>query len=209
MNYGLISLGIVIIILIGILISYERKKMAIKEIALVSTLAAIAGLGRVPFAALPNIQPTTFFIIVSGYVFGPQYGFVVGAISTLVSNTFLGHGPWEPWQMIAWGAGFSAGIMKLIMDKPSKLALGIFAFIWGFAFDYIMNLWHWLLFVYPLNLKSFIAINMASFYFDLMHAMGNFAFTYILGKDFIHILSRFKKRITYVECANTYTEWRE
>lgn len=209
MNYGVLSFVIVIAGLIGIFISYEKNEITIKEISLIATLAAIAGLCRVPFAAIPNIQPTTFFIIVSGYVFGPRYGFIVGAIATLVSNTFLGHGPWEPWQMIAWGtAGFSAGLMKKIIKQPSRIAISIFAFAWGFLFDYIMNLWHWLLFVYPLTLKSFIAINAASFYFDLSHAIGNFAFTYILGRDFIHILSRFKKKITYVESPKECTKWR-
>lgn len=209
MNYGFISFIIVIAILVGIFIFYEKKEISIKEISIIATLAAIAGLGRVPFAAIPNIQPTTFFVIVSGYVFGSKYGFVVGAIATLVSNTFLGHGPWEPWQMIAWGlAGFSAGLMKKIMRQPSRVAISIFAFAWGFLFDYIMNLWHWLLFVYPLNFKSFIAINTASFYFDLSHAIGNFVFAYILGKDFIHILNRFKKRMIYVEIPEECTKWR-
>lgn len=200
MNYGVISVIILIGSLLWVFISYERKDISLKEISLIATLAGLAGVGRVPFAALPNIQPTTFLVITSGFVFGPRYGFIVGAIATLVSNTFLGHGPWEPWQMLAWGcAGLSAGLFRKINKNPSRIVLSIFAFGWGFGFDYIMNLWHWLFFIYPLNLKSFIVVYISSFYFDLMHALGNFTFTYFLGTDFIYILNRFKNKITYKE----------
>ena len=203
MNYGILSAFILVISLLGIFISYERKKTSLKEISLIATLSALAGIGRVPFAAFPNVQPTTFLIMVSGYVLGPGHGFVVGAFATLVSNTFLGHGPWEPWQMLAWGlVGFSSGLMGKIRRTPSRIFLSIFAFFWGFAFDYIMNLWHWLFFIYPLNLKSFIAINAASFYLDMMHAAGNFVFTFFFGKDFILILSRFKKRLSYMQIVD-------
>lgn len=44
-----------------------------------------------------------FVIMVSALVLGGQNGFVIGAITVLVSNIFLGQGPWTPWQMYAWG----------------------------------------------------------------------------------------------------------
>lgn len=200
MNYGIISVLILVACLLLTFVYYEKKKLAVKEIAIIATMSGLAGVSRVPFAAIPNVQPTTFLVIVSGYVFGPGFGFMVGAVSTLVSNSFLGHGPWTPWQMFAWGlAGASAGLLKKIMKKPYRITLSIFAFLWGFLFDYIMNLWHWLFFIYPLNLKSFIVVYMNSFYFDLMHSIGNFVFAYLFGPDIINVLIRFKDRISYTE----------
>lgn len=198
MNYGIVSSIILLASFCFVFISYERKRTSVKEISLIATLSGLAGVSRVPFAGLASVQPTTFLVIISGYVFGSEFGFMVGAIATLVSNSFLGQGPWTPWQMVAWGlAGASGGILKKIMKRPHRLKLSIFAFIWGFLFGHIMNLWHWLFFIYPLNLSSFIATYIKSFSFDLMHALGNFAFTYFLGKDFINILTRFKDRISY------------
>ncbi|NPV43492.1 MAG: ECF transporter S component [Firmicutes bacterium] len=200
MNYGVISALVLLISLIFVFAFYEKRSTSIKEIVLIATLSAVAGVSRVPFTALPNIQPTTFLVITAGYVFGPKIGFMIGAIATAVSNSFLGHGPWTPWQMFAWGlAGASGGVLKRVVIKPSRLMLGLFGFCWGFLFDYIMNLWHWLFFVYPLNLRSFIAVYTASFYFDLMHAIGNFVFAYLLSTDFINAISRFKNRISYTE----------
>ena len=72
-------------------------------IALVATLAAMAALGRVAFAALPNVKPTTDIVLIAGYVLGGAPGFMVGAVAALVSNLFFGQGPWTPWQMVGWG----------------------------------------------------------------------------------------------------------
>lgn len=200
MNYGMMAAVILLLAFVFVLVAYEKQQISVKEISLMATLSALAGVSRIPFAAIPNVQPTTFLVMISGYVFGPVFGFMVGAVATLVSNSFLGHGPWTPWQMLAWGlAGCSAGVFKQIFSKPPKLIFALFAFSWGFLFDYMMNIWHWLFFVYPLNWKSFVAVYITSFYFDLIHATGNFLFAYIFGKDFINILTRFKDRISYTE----------
>lgn len=43
---------------------------------------------------------------------GSRSGFLVGAISLLVSDFVFGQGPWTPWQMLAYGiAGFVAGFL--------------------------------------------------------------------------------------------------
>ena len=68
------------------------------------TLAAFAALGRIAFAAVPNVKPTTDIVLISGYALGGGPGFVVGALAGLTSNFFFGQGPWTPWQMAAWGA---------------------------------------------------------------------------------------------------------
>jgi energy-coupling factor transport system substrate-specific component len=177
---------------------YEKRKTNAREIALVSTLAALAAVSRIFFAALPNIQPTTFIVVTSGFVFGPSFGFMTGAIAAFLSNNFLGHGPWTPWQMLAWGlAGFISGLLRKSKIHKSRLLLTAYAFMWGFMFDWIMNLWHWLFFIYPLNLRSFIAVYAASFYFDMLHAAGNGVFAFFFGKDLVAILGRYKDKLSY------------
>ena len=69
-----------------------------------ATLAAFAALGRIAFAAVPNVKPTTDIVLIAGYALGGAPGFAVGALAGLTSNFFFGQGPWTPWQMAAWGA---------------------------------------------------------------------------------------------------------
>src|SRR5689334_2919671 len=96
--YGLLGLALVV----GFA-WYERTHPSAKTLALVATLAALAAIGRIAFAPLPNVKPTTDIVLISGFTLGGAPGFAVGAIAAIASNLFFGQGPWTPWQMVAWG----------------------------------------------------------------------------------------------------------
>lgn len=202
MNTGtylsLTSLILAVTALLAVYLWYERRRIAPAEIAVIATLAALAGLGRVPFAAIPGFQPTTFLVLVCGHVFGPVAGFLIGSTAAFTSNLFLGQGPWTPWQMLAWGlAGVCGGVLfrgkKLF---PRWLLAGV-GFIWGFIFGWILNFWHWITFVYPLTIQSFTATVLAGIGFDFMHAISNALFMILLGPEVAAILRRFKRRLSF------------
>jgi energy-coupling factor transport system substrate-specific component len=67
-------------------------------------MCALAIVGRVAIP-VPNFKAAFAIIMLSGIAFGPEAGFMVGAITAFVSNFFYGHGPFTPWQMMAYGAG--------------------------------------------------------------------------------------------------------
>lgn len=200
MDRGLI-LFIFITAFVGIVIWYfERRRLSTKELAVIAVLAAIAALGRIPFVAIPSAQPTTFIVIITGFVFGCTFGFLVGLTAAVVSNMFLGQGPWTMVQVIAWGlCGISAGLLGKWVPKAGKLILIGFSFIWGYLYGWITNLWYWLAFVYPLTFSTWVYANVGSFWFDSIHAAMNSLFMLILGADFIRILKRFKEKLTYTK----------
>src|SRR6201992_1865405 len=104
MSWQLGGFAILALALAGGFAWYERTRPDARIVALVGTLAAFAALGRIAFAALPNVKPTSDIVLISGYALGGGPGFAVGAIAGLASNFFFGQGPWTPWQMAAWGA---------------------------------------------------------------------------------------------------------
>lgn len=197
-GWGLLSAGILLIALAFFYWGFEQGRASPREIALIAVLGALAAVGRVSFAVLPNVQPATFIVIVSGFVFGPRAGFMVGSTAALVSNFFLGQGPWTPWQMFAWGlAGASAGLLNIICPGIGKRNMVVFNFFWGYFFGLIMNLWFWTSFIQPLNWQSFVAVYAAGLWFDTWHAVGNAAFYLIFGTGFIKILRRFRKKLKH------------
>lgn len=195
-GWGLLSAEIMFVALIIMYWGFEQGKSSSREIALIAMLGTIAAVGRVPFAILPNIQPTTFIVIVSGFVFGPRAGFMVGSTAALVSNFFLGQGPWTPWQMFVWGmAGVCAGLMKIIFPGIGPRGMTVFCFLWGYLFGWIMNIWFWTAFVQPLNWTSFLATYAASFWWDTLHAVGNALFYTLFGTGLQKILKRFQRKL--------------
>ncbi|HMJ01517.1 MAG TPA: hypothetical protein VK506_01175, partial [Conexibacter sp.] len=64
---------------------YERSHPSARVLALVGTLAALAVLGRIAFAPIPNVKPTSDIVLLTGYVLGGAPGFAVGAVAALAS----------------------------------------------------------------------------------------------------------------------------
>jgi len=195
-NWGLLSAGIVLLAIIFLYRGFEKSRVSTREIAVIAVLGAVAAAGRLPFAALPNIQPVTFLVIISGYVFGARAGFMIGSTAALVSNIFLGQGPWTPWQMFNWGlAGSSAAFFKNICPGGGRWGMVIFQFAWGYLFGWIMDLWFWTAFVSPLTWQSFLVTYAASFWIDTCHAVGNALFYLLFGAGVIKILKRTKSKL--------------
>jgi len=195
LNWGVTATIVVILAILAFFFEFEAITLSSKEIALIAMLGTLSAVSRVPFAVIPNIQPCTYLIICSGYVFGPVAGFMVGAITALVSNFFLGQGPWTLYQMFAWGlAGVSAAYLRRFdLGKTSLIILGV---IWGYLYGWIMNTWYWASFIYPLTFRTFLTYQLTSIWFDTFHALGNAIFLGFFGAKTITILQRFKMRFS-------------
>jgi energy-coupling factor transport system substrate-specific component len=198
-NIILVSAGFLIVVFV---LLFEIKGLDARKIAAIATLSALGGVLRVPFAAIPGLQPTTFITAVAGYTLGPVNGFMVGGMAAFISNFFLGHGPWTLWQMLGWGlCGFFFGLLKHINKSIKIWIFALICGIWGYIFGVIQDMWYVVAFVKPLTLNAVLVGIGASFYFDTLHSIGNVLFTLMLGGNFIKTLDRFNKRYTveYVE----------
>lgn len=167
---------------------------------MLAVLAAIAAVSRVPFAAIPSVQPTSFVIIMTGLVFGAESGFVVGALAALVSNLFLGQGPWTPWQMYSWGMlGLVAGFLRNTSFMQKSYGKIIFGFTSGIVYGWIMNLWYVVSLGDNFRFEEVIKYYAASIYFDLAHAVSNAFFIIVFANSWIKILQRFRKKYGLLE----------
>ncbi len=94
MSWQLASLALLAFALAVGFAWYEREEPPARVLALVAALAALAVVGRLAFAAIPNVKPTTDIVLFAGYALGAIPGFAVGAVTAIVSNIFLSQGPW-------------------------------------------------------------------------------------------------------------------
>lgn len=202
-SYLWLSFGFIILAILHFIFRFERRKVEPRELVLLAVLAAIAAAARIPFAGIPSVQPTTFVIMMSGYVFGAESGFMIGAMAALASNMVLGQGPWTPWQMVAWGlVGLTAGLLRNTVFLKSKMGRLFFGIVWGFLFGWIMNLWGMISLIQsgaPMKLNDILLYFGASATFDSMHSAGNAIFLLVFGDIWIKILTRFKRKYGLLE----------
>jgi len=70
MNWALFSLIVIGLYLIIFFRRFEKSPVSSKEVALIATMASLATVSRIPFSAVVSLQPVTFLVMISGYVFG-------------------------------------------------------------------------------------------------------------------------------------------
>jgi energy-coupling factor transport system substrate-specific component len=175
---------------------YERTHPTARVIALVATLAALAALGRIAFAALPNVKPTTDIVLISGYVLGGAPGFAVGSVAALASNVFFGQGPWTPWQMTGWGAVGVAGALlgtatgRRLNRVQLAIACGALSYVYGAW----MNLSLWVTYSGDHSLGALGAYFATSLPFDLAHVTGSVLFCLAFGPALVRALARYRTR---------------
>jgi energy-coupling factor transport system substrate-specific component len=185
------------LVLLGGFLWYERERPPARVLALVAALAALAVVGRLAFAAFPNVKPTTDIVLFAGYTLGAVPGFAVGAVTALVSNVFLSQGPWTVWQMAGWG-GVGAGAALLARltrgREPNRIWLAVACGFAGFAFGAWMDVYQWTLGARQ-NLDSYLAVSASSLPYNLAHAIGNVLFCLVIGPAFIRALRRYRARL--------------
>jgi energy-coupling factor transport system substrate-specific component len=158
-QWGLISIIIVSVAILAIIMEFSRQKPTSRDIALIIVLGTTIAALRIPFAALPSIQPCTFLIIICGIAFGSYAWGVIGAMSALVR--------------------FNPTI--------SRWKLGLLGILSGYFYGFVMNIWFWYSFLYPHNIFTFVFAQIQGLGFDTLHALSNFLFLIILGNRILPI----------------------
>ena len=199
MTWQAASFGLLALVLVAGFLWYEREQPPARVLALVAALAALAVVGRLAFAAVPNVKPTTDIVLFAGYALGAVPGFVVGAVTALVSNIFLSQGPWTAWQMVGWGgvgAG-AAGLAWLMRGRElSRMQLAAVCALAGLAFGAWMDIYQWTLAARQ-DLDSYLAVAASSLPYNLAHAIGNVVFCLLIGPAFVRALRRYRRRLEF------------
>ncbi len=216
MSWQVGAFGLLAVALGGGFAWYERARPDARIVALVGTLAALAALGRIAFAAVPNVKPTTDIVLISGYALGGGPGFAVGALAGLTSNFFFGQGPWTPWQMAAWGVTgvIGAGLAWLVaLRRPrggaviGRWPLALVCCVVGFGFTVVQDVGDWV--TYSDHSLSALGLYVGQgLGFDAVHAAGCLAFALAIGPALVRSVQRFAVRlqVTWVSDVGAVAE---
>ncbi len=184
------------IVIVGGFVWFERSRPSARVVAAVAAMAALGVAGRLAFAPFPNVVATTDVALLAGYTLGGGPGFAVGALSALVSNFWLGQGPWTPWQMTGWGA---VGIFGAILAGASgrrlgRLQLALAGALAGLAYGALLDLSVMVSFGGEQSLERYLALSARGLPFNFAHAIGNFVLMFAAGPAMVRMLARYRER---------------
>lgn len=198
-KYLFISLLVLLECIAPFFMIYEGKNPSARDLMTISVLCAICVAGRMAFYMLPQFKPVMAIVILSGVTLGAEAGFLVGAVTMLVSNILFGQGPWTPWQMFAMGlVGFIAGLLfyKKIRGEVgiiTKLMLSGYGMVAAVVlYGGIMNPSAAIMAHARLNKATLISYYAAGFPMDLIQGAATVVFLFLLTKPVVKKIERIK-----------------
>ena len=194
----LISYAAVSITLLFIFFLIEKKKLPLSTFLPVVVMVAVGSIGRIVFGFIPNVQPVTVIVVLMGFCYNPESGFLTGALSALISNMVMGQGPWTLWQMLAWGLiGLIAGLLGKIKPLKNIYCASIYSILSAFIFSIITDFWTVMTLGDGMTLASALSVFGAGLLFNIPHAVFNGALCVLLFKPIDKRLNRIKQK--YIE----------
>jgi energy-coupling factor transport system substrate-specific component len=171
----------------------ETSTGSAKELVLVATIAAAAAAGRVLFAPVPGVQPLTVIVVATGVALGLRAGILAGGVAAIVSDLFLGIGPWTPWYVLGWGACGAVGALARPLLRR-RIAFALACFLLGYAFSALMDGWEWFSF-WPHTWQALTVVYARGFPFETAHAVGNLVLALVAGNELRRLLERYARRL--------------
>lgn len=196
-NYMPISLLVLGEGMLPFFLFFEKRRPQARELVILGVLCALGVAGRIAFAALPQVKPIAAVVILSGVAFGGNAGFLVGAVSALVSNFYFGQGPWTPYQMFALGLlGFFAGL--LFYDRQAGRSR-FWLCLYGMAavllvYGGIMNSASVLMMQRTPTVSMLIAAYAVGLPMDCVHAASTAVFLFFGARPLLSRLDRVKRK---------------
>lgn len=199
--YYFTSTLVILEILIPFLLAFEGRKPQARELVVIAVLCALVVASRAAIP-IPNFKPTYAVIMLSGIAFGPEAGFLVGAVTAFASNFFYGQGAYAPWQMFAYGAGgMLAGFVfrkKWLPREP--LAMGIFGYLVVLLFiGPILDTCSVFLTLPEISLKSAWPLYISGFPVNLSQGACTFLTMLLFGRPLLEKLDRVKTQYGMME----------
>jgi energy-coupling factor transport system substrate-specific component len=201
-----------------LLVEVGTRSLDSRGVALLAALAAVdTGLRLATEPGIAGFSPAFFLILCGGYVFGPSYGFLLGAFTLLVSSLVTsGIGPWVPNQVFAAGwVGVIAGLAGQLRRAPlgwrDLAVLAVVGAVCGWGYGAVMDVFDWTNFYRGTPVLGWVPgiappqaiAHFARFYlvtslaYDTFRAVGNVLLILVLGAPVLAALSRLRARMTF------------
>lgn len=172
----------------------NKEKTSIKDITLIGMMVAVIEVCKVALAWAPNIELTSFLLIMFTLFFGKKVVFVV-PVFILIEGTMYGVGDW--WIMYLYVWPLLVFVVWLFRKQESLWFWCVFSALYGFSFGFLCSLLYVVLGIFSDGLQAGVYVGFGKWVsgipFDMLHGVGNFVIMLILYKPVGKILKEANK----------------
>lgn len=168
-----------------------NTKLTIKDITLMALMVAIIEVCKVALAQIPNVELTSFWIIMFTLYFGKRIFYVI-PVFILIEEAIYGINLWWIMYLYAWPL---LAVVTLLLRKMKgawewSVVSGIFGLMFGFlcAIPYI----------FTSGIYGAFAWWVAGIPWDLVHGVANFAIMMVLYHPMRRVMEKMSKDELYI-----------
>lgn len=159
----------------------EKWSLSARDVALVGMMVAVIEVCKVVLMGIPNVELTTFWIIMFSLYFGNRVFFAV-PVFILLEGTLFGFGLW--WVMYLYVWPLLAVITRLMNKMESAVGWSILAGIYGLMYGLFCSVPYFVIGAadggFMAGLQAGFAWFVSGIPFDLIHGISNFLIMLLL-----------------------------
>ena len=164
-------------------IQKQSKRLSARDITIMALMVAIIEVSKVVLAQVPNVELTSFWVIMFTLYFGTRIFYVI-PVFILIEGMMYGFNLWWIMYLYAWPM---LALVVLLLRKLNtawdwSFVSGMFGLLFGFlcAIPYI----------FTSGLAGAVAWWVAGIPWDLIHGIANFAIMLVLYKPMKLVMAK-------------------
>ena len=200
-KYYVTALLVMLECMLPFFLIFEGRKPQARELTVVAVLCAMGVASRAAFFMLPQFKPVMALTILAGVAFGGETGFLVGAVTMLLSTCFSLRGHGRPGRCLAWESPvFGRGTISKGLLRRSRGSLCVFgALAVIIIYGGIMNATSLLMWSDTVSWELLLPYYISGFPMDCVHAAATVFFLWLAGEPMLEKLERIQVKYGLVE----------
>ena len=170
-------------------------KISVKDICLIGIMVAIIEVCKVTLTFLPNIELTTFWLIMFTLFFGKKVAFMV-PVFILLEGCMYGFGSW--WIMYLYAWPLLVLVTWLFRKQESVWFWSILSGAFGLSFGFLCSFPYYIMGAWDGGIRSGLYAGftwwVAGIPWDIVHCIGNFVLMTVLHIPVRKIMNQIKKK---------------
>lgn len=172
----------------------NNAKVAVQDITLIGMMVAIIEVCKFTLAAIPNIELTSFWLILFTICFGWRIVFVV-PVFILIEGTVFGFGPWWWAYLYVWP--LLVLIAWIFRKKDDKWFWATLSGAFGVSFGALCAIYYVVVGIGDRGFQDGLYTGftwwVSGIPWDIVHGVGNFALMLVLYTPIRNVISEVQK----------------
>ena len=165
---------------------HSRKNLTARDITLMALMVAIIEVSKVALAQIPNVELTSFWIIMFTLYFGTRIFYVI-PVFILIEGAMYGFGLW--WIMYLYAWPLLAIVVLLFKKMNTAWEWSFVSGLFGLCFGFLCSIPY----IFTSGLSGAFAWWVAGIPWDLVHGIANFAIMLVLYQPMKIVMTKMYK----------------